>query len=75
MKLSLLAGISIVSFCLLSSCAYIQGRNEDKAAAATANTSTKHAKVINVSNGAAAPTNEKPNPSESAAKMMAPLTQ
>jgi hypothetical protein len=76
MKLSLLAGMSIVSICLLTSCAYIRGRNEDNAAAQSAQTSAKHGKVVDVSSGAApAPTTPKPNASETAAKMMAPLTQ
>jgi len=73
MKLCHLAWIGMLSFCLLSGCAYIQGRNEQNAANQQA---SKQGKVVDVTKGSVPnSTMSRPNPSETAAKMIAPITQ
>lgn len=77
MKLSQLAWIGALSFCLLSGCAYMQGRKDDQnAAAQAAKQETKQGKAVDVSTESVKPPVENPpNPAEdSAAKMMAPIT-
>lgn len=73
MKLVHLTWIGTLSFCLVSGCAYIQGRNDQNGAVAQ---TPKQTKGINVNAGSVpAPAMNRPNPSETASKMIAPITE
>ncbi len=72
---SYFAWIAIISFCLLSGCAYLKGRDEQKAAAAAEKPSTNGKAIVVNTQTPTPPMNQRPNPAATASKMIAPITQ
>jgi len=72
MKLYFSAWIAVVSLCLLSGCAYMQGVKDQKT---TMQNSPPSGKQISLPEQASLPpANQTANPSATASKMIAPLT-
>ena len=76
MKLCHTAFLILVSFSLLSGCAYVQGRKADQQQAAAMKKATSSSAQVITPQGPPQPQpRTAPNPSTTASKMIAPLTQ